>query len=60
MLSRVLGAGALSMALTGALLLLPRSSHLPTGATTLTVSLGLPRPPPEMAVLMAGEAAEKE
>lgn len=48
------GAGALSVALTGAVLLLLKSSHPPTGATTLIVSLGFLQTPPEMAALMAG------
>jgi CBS-domain-containing membrane protein len=52
-LARV-GAGALSVALTGAVLLLLRSSHPPTGATTLIVSLGFLQTPPEMVELMAG------
>jgi CBS domain-containing membrane protein len=52
-LARV-GAGALSVALTGAVLLLLRSSHPPTGATTLIVSLGLLRTPREMVMLMVG------
>ncbi len=52
-LSRV-GAGALSVALTGAVLLLLRSSHPPTGATTLIVSLGLLQTPREMVMLMVG------
>ncbi|HET7478427.1 MAG TPA: HPP family protein [Rubrobacteraceae bacterium] len=48
------GAGALSLALTGSVLLLLKSSHPPTGATTLIVSLGLLKTPRQMAVLMAG------
>ena len=52
-LARV-GAGALSVALTGAVLLLLDSSHPPTGATTLIVSLGLLQTPREMVELMAG------
>lgn len=48
------GAAALSLALTGAVLLLLRSSHPPTGATTLIVSLGLLQTPREMLVLMIG------
>ncbi len=52
-LSRV-GAGAFSVALTGAVLLLLRSSHPPTGATTLIVSLGLLQTPYEMVMLMVG------
>ena len=44
----------LSLALTGAVLLLPRSSHPLTGATTLIVSLGFLQTPPEMAALMIG------
>lgn len=48
------GAGALSLALTGAVLLLLKSSHPPTGATTLIVSLGLLKTPHEMAALMGG------
>jgi CBS domain-containing membrane protein len=49
-----IGAGALSVALTGAVLLLLNSSHPPTGATTLIVSLGFLQTPPEMAALMVG------
>jgi CBS domain-containing membrane protein len=52
-LARV-GAGALSVALTGAVLLLLRSSHPPTGATTLIVSLGLLQTALEMTMLMVG------
>ena len=48
------GAAVLSLALTGAVLLLLRSSHPPTGATTLIVSLGLLQMPLEMAMLMVG------
>ena len=48
------GAGALSVALTGAVLLLLRSSHPPTGATTLIVSLGLLQTPSGMLMLMVG------
>lgn len=49
-----IGAGALSLALTGAVLLLLSASHPPTGATTLIVSLGFLQTPPEMAALMVG------
>jgi CBS domain-containing membrane protein len=49
-----IGAGALSVALTGAVLLLLNSSHPPAGATTLIVSLGFLQTLPEMAALMAG------
>ncbi len=52
-LARV-GAGALSVAITGAVLLLLRSSHPPAGATVLIVSLGLLQTPLEMVDLMAG------
>ena len=48
------GAAALSVALTGAVLLLLRSSHPPTGATTLIVSLGFLQTPREMVMLMVG------
>jgi CBS domain-containing membrane protein len=48
------GAGALSVALTGAVLLLLRSSHPPTGATTLIVSLGFLQTLREMVMLMVG------
>lgn len=48
------GAAAFSLALTGAVLLLLRSSHPPTGATTLIVSLGLLQTPREMLMLMIG------
>jgi CBS-domain-containing membrane protein len=47
-----IGAGALSGALTGAILLLLDASHPPSGATTLIVSLGFLQTPPEMAALM--------
>jgi CBS domain-containing membrane protein len=46
------GAGALSLALAGAVLLLLRASHPPAGATVLIVSLGLLKTPVELA--MAG------
>ena len=49
-----IGAGALSVALTGAILLLLGSSHPPSGATTLIVSLGFLQTPPKMAALMVG------
>lgn len=49
-----IGAGALSVALTGTVLLLLDASHPPTGATTLIVSLGFLQTPPEWAALMAG------
>ncbi|WP_228282139.1 HPP family protein [Rubrobacter tropicus] len=49
-----IGAGAFSVALTGAVLLLLSASHPPTGATTLIVSLGFLQTPSEMAALMAG------
>ena len=48
------GAGALSVALTGAALLILNASHPPTGATTLIVSLGFLQTPPEMVALMVG------
>jgi len=51
-----IGAGALSVALTGAILLLLGSSHPPSGATTMIVSLGFLQTPPEMAALMVGVA----
>lgn len=49
-----IGAAALSLALTGAVLLLLRSSHPPAGATVLIVSLGLLRTPSQVAMIMAG------
>jgi hypothetical protein len=49
-----MGAAALSLALTGAVLLLLRASHLPAGATVLIVSLGLLTKPSEMAMIMVG------
>ncbi len=52
-LARV-GAAALSMALTGAVLLLLRASHPPAGASVLIVSLGLLQTPLEMLTLMIG------
>ncbi len=51
-LARV-GSGTLSVALTGAILLLLRSSHPPAGATTLIVSLGFLQTLHEMLTLMA-------
>ena len=52
-LSRV-WAASLCLSLTGAVLLILKSSHPPAGATTLIVSLGLLKTPREMASLMAG------
>ncbi len=46
-----IGAAALSMALTGAVLLLLKSSHPPAGASVLIVSLGLLQMPLEMMML---------
>jgi CBS domain-containing membrane protein len=54
-LARV-GAGALSVALTGAVLVLLQSSHPPSGATTLIVSLGLLTTSRQLIVLMVGVA----
>ncbi|MCA1738911.1 MAG: HPP family protein [Actinobacteria bacterium] len=48
------GAAAFSVALTGAVLILLRSSHAPTGATVLIVSLGLLQTPREMVMLVIG------
>lgn len=48
------GAAALSLALTGAVLLLLRASHPPSGATVLIVSLGLLKTPPELGAIAAG------
>lgn len=52
-LARV-GAGALSTALTGSVLLVLRSSHAPTGATTLIVSLGLLETLDDLVMLVIG------
>ena len=52
-LARV-AAATLSLALTGAVLLLFGASHPPSGATVLIVSLGLLRTPAEMAMIVAG------
>jgi len=49
-----IGAAALSMALTGAVLLLLKSSHPPAGASVLIVSLGILQTPLEMLMLMLG------
>jgi CBS domain-containing membrane protein len=49
-----IGAAALSLALTGSVLLLLRASHPPAGATVLIVSLGLLTKPSEMAMIMVG------
>ncbi|QYJ15780.1 hypothetical protein Rxycam_01608 [Rubrobacter xylanophilus DSM 9941] len=51
-----IGAAALSVALTSALLLLLRSPHPPAGATTLIVSLGLLSTPHELGMLALGAA----
>ena len=51
-----IGAAALSLALTGAVLLLLRASHPPAGATVLIVSLGLLTKPSEMAMIVVGVA----
>jgi CBS domain-containing membrane protein len=48
------GTAALSLALTGAVLLLLRASHPPSGATVLIVSLGLLKTPTELAMIVAG------
>lgn len=48
------GAGALSVALTGAVQLLLRASHPPAGATVLIVSLGLLQTLPELLALVVG------
>lgn len=52
-LARV-GAGAFSVALTGAVQILLRASHPPAGATVLIVSLGLLQTPTEMGMIAAG------
>ncbi len=49
-----IGAGTLSLALTGAVLLLLRASHPPAGATVLIVSLGLLRTPTDLAMIAVG------
>ena len=49
-----IGAGALSVVLTGVVLLFLNLSHPPSGATTLIVSLGFLQTPPEMAALLVG------
>lgn len=49
-----IGAAALSVALTGAGLLILRSSHPPAGATTLIVSLGLFEKPRDLIMLALG------
>jgi CBS-domain-containing membrane protein len=49
-----IGAAALSLALTGAALLLLQASHPPAGATVLIVSLGFLTKPIEMAMIMVG------
>ena len=51
-----IGAAALSLALTGAVLLLLRASHPPAGATVLIVSLGLLTKPREMVMIVVGVA----
>lgn len=48
---RRIGAVAVSLATTSAVLLLVRSPHAPAGATTLIVSLGLIRTPSNLAIM---------
>lgn len=50
------GAAVLSLALTGAALILLRAAHPPSGATVLIVSLGLLKAPTQLAMIMAGVA----
>lgn len=50
------GAAALSLGLTGCLMVLLRVPHPPAGATALIVSLGLMPHPAQLPVLMAGVA----
>jgi CBS domain-containing membrane protein len=45
------GAAALSLASTGAVMILLKAAHPPAGATTLIVSLGIVTRPPQLAVL---------
>ncbi len=52
-LARV-GAAALSLGMTGCLMVLLRVAHPPAGATALIVSLGLMPDPAQLPVLMAG------
>lgn len=47
-----IGAAALSLALTSALMVWLRAPHPPAGATTLIVSLGILREPDQLAILM--------
>ncbi len=54
MTSLRIGTAALSLALTGAVLLLLRTSYPPAGATVLIVSLGLLTKSSEMAMIMVG------
>jgi CBS domain-containing membrane protein len=49
-----IGAASLSLAITGAVLLLIRASHPPAGATVLIVGLGLLRRPSEIIMIMVG------
>lgn len=49
-----IGAAALSVGLTGALILLAHDSHPPAGATALIVSLGLLKTPFELFVMALG------
>jgi CBS domain-containing membrane protein len=45
------GAAALSLASTGAVMILLKAAHPPAGATTLIVSLGIVTRPPQLAVI---------
>jgi hypothetical protein len=53
---RRIGAAAMSLAVTAAVLLLVRRPHAPAGATTLIVSLGLVRTPGGLAVMLGSVA----
>lgn len=48
------GAGAFSVALTGAILIFLRAPHPPAGSTVLIVSLGLMKTPAELSMIAAG------
>jgi CBS-domain-containing membrane protein len=51
-----IGAAALSLAATGALMILFKAAHPPAGATTLIVSLGIITKPQHLAIMLLAVA----
>jgi CBS domain-containing membrane protein len=51
-----IGAAALSLAATGALMILCKAAHPPAGATTLIISLGIITKPQHLAIMLLAVA----